>query len=60
VPRLVNIESKLPTEPAPATSLRKEGAIWPWVWLALVGVSTVGWLLALGWGALTFVRWLWG
>ena len=55
----MNIELKLPTERAPATSLRTRGAIWPRVWLTLVAVATVGWLLVIGWAAVTFVRWLW-
>jgi hypothetical protein len=54
----VNIQSKLAIEPAPAT--KRRGAIWPLAWLALSGVAMVGWLLAIGWIAVTFVGWLWG
>jgi hypothetical protein len=52
----MNIQPKLPDEPV--MGLRTRRAIWPWVWLVLAGIATVGWLLAIGWAALTFVRWL--
>jgi hypothetical protein len=44
----------------PATGLRRPRAIWPWAWLALEGVATVGWLIALGWATVVFARWLLG
>jgi hypothetical protein len=51
----VNIDPKLPAElPTGWRRLRK----WPWVWLALTGVATVGWLIAMGWAAVAIVRWL--
>jgi hypothetical protein len=34
--------------------------MWPYAWLALVVVATVGWLLALSWLAIALVRWLVG
>jgi hypothetical protein len=54
----VNINSKLPDERA--TRLQKRAPIWPYAWLATVGVATVGWVFALGWAAMTLVRWLLG
>jgi hypothetical protein len=53
---LTNIERKKPIEPRPG--LRRRRAMWPWAWLALTGVATVGWLIAMGWTAVTLVRWL--
>src|ERR1700731_828840 len=54
-PRAVsNIAPKLPAEPA--TAFRRPRAIWPWAWLALTGVATVGWFVAIGWTAFTLVR----
>jgi len=44
----------------PLTSQRHRWAIWPWAWLALEVVATIGWLLAIGWIAVKFVVWLWG
>jgi hypothetical protein len=42
----------LPIEPQstaePATGLRRLSALWPWVWLALMGVATLGWMIGLG------------
>jgi hypothetical protein len=52
----VNIEPKLPAELP--TGWRRLRAQWPWVWLALTGVATVGWLIAMGWAAVAIVRWL--
>jgi hypothetical protein len=54
----VNVKPEFPDEQA--TSSRKRGPIWPYTWLALVAVATVGWLLGLGWAAMTIVRWLAG
>ena len=39
-------KQKSPTEPA--TGLRRLGALLPWVWLALTGVATLGWMIGLG------------
>jgi hypothetical protein len=44
----------------PATSLRRLSALWPWVWLALMGVATLGWIIGLGWVAVALVGWLIG
>jgi hypothetical protein len=52
-----NIEPKLPNEQT--TSLRRRAPIWPYAWLALVGIATVGWALALGWVAIILGRLLW-
>ena len=50
----------LPIEPKsttkPATGLRRLS----WVWLALMGVATLGWMIGLGWAAVALVRWLIG
>ena len=40
------------------TGLRRAKAVWPWAWLALEGVATVGWLIAIGWATVAFARWL--
>ena len=50
----LDVEKKLPTAPAPG--LRR--ARWPWAWLALTGVVTLGWLIGIGWAAVKLVRWL--
>jgi hypothetical protein len=44
----------------PATGLRRLSWVWPWVWLALMGVATLGWMIGLGWAAVALVRWLIG
>jgi hypothetical protein len=54
----LDIEQKSPTKPA--TGLRRLSALWPLVWLALMGVATLGWMIGLGWAAVAFVRWLIG
>jgi hypothetical protein len=50
----------LPIEPKsttkPATGLRRLSS----VWLALMGVATLGWMIGLGWAAVALVRWLIG
>jgi hypothetical protein len=52
------IEPKSTAEPA--TGLGRLSALWPWVWLALMGVATLGWMIGLGWAAVALVRWLIG
>jgi hypothetical protein len=42
------------------TESRRAKAVWPWAWLALEGVATIGWMIALGWAAVAFARWLLG
>jgi hypothetical protein len=54
----LDIEQKSP--PEAATGLRRILALWPWALLAFAGAATLAWAIALGWAALTFVRWLWG
>jgi hypothetical protein len=44
----------------PATSLRRLSGLWPWVWLALSGVATLGWMIGLGWAAARLVGWVIG
>ena len=44
----------------PATSLRRLSGLWPWVWIALMGVATLGWMIGLGCVAVALVRWLIG
>jgi hypothetical protein len=54
----------LPIEPKstakPATGMRRYRALLPWVWLALMGVATLGWMIGLGWAAVAVVKWLIG
>jgi len=54
----------LPIEPKsttkPATGLRRLSALWPWVWLALMGVASLGWMIGLGWAAVRLVGWVIG
>jgi hypothetical protein len=52
----LDIEQKLPTKPA--AGLRRLRALWPWVWIALMGVANLGWMIGLGWVAVALVRWL--
>jgi hypothetical protein len=54
----VNIKPKLQDERAMGS--RKRAPIWPYAWLALEGVATVGWVFALGWAAITLLGWLLG
>jgi hypothetical protein len=42
------------------TGLRRAKVVGPWAWLALEGVATVGWLIAIGWTTVTLARWLLG
>jgi hypothetical protein len=50
----MDIEKKSPTEPT--TGLRR--ALWPWAWLAVTGVVTLGWLIGICWAGFELVRWL--
>ena len=50
----LDVEQKSPT--APTTGPRQ--ARWPWAWLAVTGVVTLGWLIGIGWVAVKLVRWL--
>lgn len=43
-----------------AARLRRILSQWPLAWLAIAGVLTLAWALALCWAALAFVRWLVG
>jgi hypothetical protein len=54
----LDIEQKSPIESA--TRLRRILALWPWAWLALAGVVTLAWAIALGWAAFAFVGWIVG
>jgi hypothetical protein len=48
-----------PKSPADTTNgLRRSK--WQLVWLVLLGIATVGWLVALGWVAVRFGLWFWG
>ena len=53
---LMNIEP--PHEPP--MGVRRSKPLWPWAWLALEGVATVGWLIAIAWATVAFARWLLG
>jgi hypothetical protein len=53
-----DIEQKSPTKPA--TGIRRLSALWPWVWLALMGVVTLGWMIGLGWVTVALVGWFIG
>jgi hypothetical protein len=52
----LDIEQKSPTKPA--TRLQMVLALWPWALLALTGVITAAWAIALCWAAFALVRWL--
>jgi hypothetical protein len=52
----MDTETKLPADTT--NGLRRSK--WQLVWLALLGIATVGWLVALGWVAVRFGLWLWG
>jgi hypothetical protein len=52
----MDTEQKSPTEPA--TGLRR--ALWPWAWLVVTGVVTLGWAIALCWAAFAFIQWIVG
>jgi hypothetical protein len=54
----VNNEQKPPLESA--ISLRRVGRLWPWAWLAVTGVVTLGWLIAICWAGVELARWLTG
>ena len=54
----LDIEQKSAIERA--TRMRWIFALWTWVWLALAGVVTVAWAIALGWAAFAFVEWIFG
>jgi hypothetical protein len=41
-----------------ATSVRRILAHWPWAWLALAGVVTIAWSIALCWAAFAYVQWI--
>jgi hypothetical protein len=43
---------KSPAEPA--GGFRR--ALWPWAWLAVTGVITIGWLIGMGWAAVELVK----
>jgi hypothetical protein len=43
---------------SPVTGMRRKMTAWPWAWLALAGVATVGWVIGLGWAAVALARWL--
>ena len=47
-------------DPEPRTKLRKRGTVWLRGWLVLVGVATVGWLIAIAWAARVLLQWLFG
>jgi hypothetical protein len=51
----MNIQSK---PPAARDKPRTRAPIWPWIWLALTGVATVGWLCGLAWAAVALAQWL--
>jgi hypothetical protein len=53
---LLDIEQKPRTRPA--TRVQRVLALWPWAWLALAGVVTLAWAVALGWTAFALVLWL--
>src|ERR1700736_6129436 len=44
------------SQAAPATGHRR--VLWPWAWLAVTGVATLGWLIGIGWAAVELVEWL--
>jgi hypothetical protein len=38
----------------PAAGLRR--TLWPWSWLVVTGVVTLGWLIGIGWAAVELVK----
>ena len=48
--------SKRPADPGP--NRRTRAQIWPWLWLALTGVATVGWLIAIRWATVALAKWI--
>ena len=48
--------SKRPTNSEPNRPTR--APIWPWLWLALTVVATVGWLIAIGWATVALAKWI--
>ena len=52
----LDLKQTLPVQPA--TQTRRILAHWPWAWLALAGVVTIAWAIALGWAAFGFVQWI--
>ena len=50
----MHTEPKLPDETTNGSWKR----IWKLAWLAVIGIATVGWLVALGWVAVKFVLWI--
>jgi hypothetical protein len=54
----VDTEQKSPTEPG--NGLRRTLWLWPWAWLAVTGVVTLGWLIGICWAGFELVRWLAG
>jgi len=51
-----NLGPESPVEPA--AGLRR--TLWPWAWLALTAVVTLGWLIGIGWAAVELVQWFAG
>jgi hypothetical protein len=64
MPRSQRLSSAIPPiafeRPEPATGLRRIRSLWPWAYLALAGVITLGWAIWLGWAAVALVQWLIG
>jgi hypothetical protein len=54
----LDIEQRSPADPETGHQRRRE--LWPWAWLALTGLATLGWVIGLGWVAFAVVRWLIG
>jgi hypothetical protein len=54
----LDIEHESPTRRL--SGLQRLIALWPWAWLALVVVASVGWAIGLGWAAVALVGWLIG
>jgi hypothetical protein len=47
-------------DPKPTTNSRTRGVFFLLLWVALVGIASVGWLVALTWAANALVEWLLG
>jgi hypothetical protein len=50
----LDVGQKSPAEPA----TRPWRALWPWAWLAVTGLVTLGWLIGIGWAAVELFQWL--
>jgi hypothetical protein len=53
-----DIGQKSPAERATGPQRKLWPWLWPWAWLAVTGIATLGWLIAICWAAVELVQWL--